>query len=355
MAGAGYKLFATGDVLTAAQVNTFLMQQTVMVFASSTARTTALSGVVSEGMLTYLLDTNSLEYYDGAAFQPVSNPGDITSVGVTSPITGGGTSGAVTIAIQDGTTAQKGAVQLENSTSSTSTTTAAVPANVKTAYDLADGAIAKTTVTTAGDVIYRNATVPTRLGIGTAGQVLTVNTGATAPEWKTPSGGSGLTLISTTTMSNVSSQEIAGCFSSTYTNYLVVFSDLYASATNTTPRIQMMYSTNTVQSGGYYGGLCGFNYSGTANSDNVANTYSQTYYTLPGLADTTLSGATMTFFAPNTGVNKAPFNIDWASQYFGWRYVGMGAQNTSRAYTGFKLTTAANNIYGTISVYGMAK
>lgn len=74
--------------------------------------------------------------------------GDITAVNVTSPITGGGTSGAVTIAIQDASTTQKGAVQLENSTSSTSTTTAAVPASVKAAYDLAAAAVTATSTTT---------------------------------------------------------------------------------------------------------------------------------------------------------------------------------------------------------------
>lgn len=78
MAGAGYKLFATGDVLTAAQVNTYLMQQTVMVFASSAARTSALSGVLAEGMVSYLQDTNSLEVYDGSAW--VGATGDITAL-----------------------------------------------------------------------------------------------------------------------------------------------------------------------------------------------------------------------------------------------------------------------------------
>jgi hypothetical protein len=78
MAGAGYKLFATGDVLTAAQVNTYLMQQTVMVFASSAARTTALSGVIAEGMVSYLQDTNSLEVYDGSAW--IGATGDITAL-----------------------------------------------------------------------------------------------------------------------------------------------------------------------------------------------------------------------------------------------------------------------------------
>jgi len=122
--------------------------------------------------------------------------GDITAVTVSSPLTGGGTSGSVSVGILNGTTSNLGAVQLSDSTSSTSTTLAATANAVKTSYDLANtanttanAAIPATTVTTAGDIIYRNSTVPTRLGIGTAGQVLTVNSGATAPEWKTISGG----------------------------------------------------------------------------------------------------------------------------------------------------------------------
>ncbi len=80
MAGAGYRLFNTGDVLTAAQVNTYLQQQVIMVFADSSARTTALSGVLAEGMFSYLTGTNAFQYYDGAAWADVSNPGDITGV-----------------------------------------------------------------------------------------------------------------------------------------------------------------------------------------------------------------------------------------------------------------------------------
>jgi hypothetical protein len=72
MAGAGYKLFNTGDVLTAQQVNEYLQQQTVMVFANSTARTTALSGVLAEGMMSYLQDTNSVEVYNGSAWVALS-------------------------------------------------------------------------------------------------------------------------------------------------------------------------------------------------------------------------------------------------------------------------------------------
>lgn len=66
--------------------------------------------------------------------------GTVTAVTATSPLasTGGSTPD---ISIQDGTTAQKGAVQLEDSTSSTSTTTAATPNSVKSAYDLANAAL----------------------------------------------------------------------------------------------------------------------------------------------------------------------------------------------------------------------
>lgn len=39
---------------------------------------------------------------------------------------------------------------------------------------------------TAGDILYFNGSNWVKLSIGTAGQVLTVNAGATAPEWQTP-------------------------------------------------------------------------------------------------------------------------------------------------------------------------
>ena len=64
----GYKVFTSGDVLTAADVNDYLMEQTVMVFASAAARTSALSAVLAEGLVSYLSDTDTLEYYDGSAW-----------------------------------------------------------------------------------------------------------------------------------------------------------------------------------------------------------------------------------------------------------------------------------------------
>jgi hypothetical protein len=72
---AGRKVFAPATVLTATDVNSFLMDQAVMVFADDAARTTAI-GTPTEGMLTYLLDTGEYEYYDGSGYEPlVSIPG----------------------------------------------------------------------------------------------------------------------------------------------------------------------------------------------------------------------------------------------------------------------------------------
>jgi hypothetical protein len=72
-----------------------------------------------------------------------NDQGDITGVTATSPLTGGGTSGAITVGIQSASTSQAGAVQLTDSTSSTSTSTAATPNAVKSAYDLAAAALPK--------------------------------------------------------------------------------------------------------------------------------------------------------------------------------------------------------------------
>jgi hypothetical protein len=66
-AGLGYKEFATGDVLTAADANGYLASQVVMVFADAAARTSAITSP-QEGMISYLKDTNATQYYSGSAW-----------------------------------------------------------------------------------------------------------------------------------------------------------------------------------------------------------------------------------------------------------------------------------------------
>jgi hypothetical protein len=126
-AGLGFKDFVTGEVLTAADVDGYLMQG-IWVFASAAARDSAVTSP-QEGNFAYLKDTNTTTYYTGSAWT------NLDTTGMVNPMT------------------------------------------------------------TTGDTIYSSSgSTPARLGIGTAGQVLTVNAGATAPEWKTPAGGGGKVL-----------------------------------------------------------------------------------------------------------------------------------------------------------------
>lgn len=79
MAITGTLLFTSGQVLTAAQVNQYLMRG-VKVFASSTVRDAAYGGAgeptLEEGEICYLLDTNSVMYYSGSAWVNVATAAD---------------------------------------------------------------------------------------------------------------------------------------------------------------------------------------------------------------------------------------------------------------------------------------
>lgn len=72
-AGLGYKNFLTGDVLTAADTNGYLMQN-IWVFANAAARSAAVISP-QEGNFSYLKDTNSTQYYDGSSWVDIGGGG----------------------------------------------------------------------------------------------------------------------------------------------------------------------------------------------------------------------------------------------------------------------------------------
>ena len=78
-AGLGFKDFTTGEVLTAADVDGYLMQG-VLVFASSAARDAAITSP-QEGQFAFLKDTNTTMYYTGAAWT------NLDTTGLTNPMT----------------------------------------------------------------------------------------------------------------------------------------------------------------------------------------------------------------------------------------------------------------------------
>jgi hypothetical protein len=92
-AGQGFKTFATGDVLTAADTNGYLMQG-VWVFANAAARDAAVTSP-QEGNMCYLKDTDATQSYSGSACVAVGGGGGMTLISTT---TLSGTSTSITVA-----------------------------------------------------------------------------------------------------------------------------------------------------------------------------------------------------------------------------------------------------------------
>jgi hypothetical protein len=154
MAAGGFKVFTTGEVLTSADTNNFLMQG-VLVFDDATARDAAITAPV-EGQFAYLKDTDVTTYYTSSAWA------NLDTTGMTNPMT------------------------------------------------------------TTADIIYSSSgSTPARLGIGTAGQVLQVNSGATAPEWAAAAGGGKVVQI------------VSATYATTFTSSSSTFADTGLTATIT--------------------------------------------------------------------------------------------------------------------------
>jgi hypothetical protein len=80
-AGQGFKTFATGDVLTASDVNGYLMQG-VLVFASAAARNSAITSP-QQGQMAFLKDTNTTTYYTGSAWANLDTTGMVNPMTTT--------------------------------------------------------------------------------------------------------------------------------------------------------------------------------------------------------------------------------------------------------------------------------
>lgn len=180
-AGLGFKTFNTGDVLSAADVNGYLMQG-VLVFTDATARDAAITSP-QEGQFAFTKNNDSLWYYNGSSWVASGATGDIEGVTAGVGISGGGTSGTVTI---------------------TNSMATAIDAK--------------------GDlVVGTGADTFSKLTVGANGTILTADSAeATGMKWATPAGGGGMTLINTGGTTLTGSSVAITSIPTTY-KYLIVF------------------------------------------------------------------------------------------------------------------------------------
>ena len=251
------------------------------------------------------------------AFTWINNDqGDITGVTAGTGISGGGTSGTVT-----------------------------VTNSMATAF------------TTSGDLIQATGSGTfARLGTGTNGQYLTTN--GTTNSWGSLSA-SGLSLIKQASFSNVASTTTTfdSMFSSTYLSYLVTIDAIYAATSADDLQLQFLYS-GTTQATGYYGASLAASVTGASPvTTGTSNQAQLTVYAATGQS-TAGSEGTGYFFVTgakgSSGVARAQGMFVEGNDIGDPAFFG-GRSITARTYTGFLLKSSSSNITGTVSVYGLAK
>jgi hypothetical protein len=220
-------LFAAGDIVTIVNLGAGVCTITAGTATVTTSGSLALA--INQGGVLRFTSASAAIFFQFAT--PAS--GDIEGVTAGTGISGGGTSGTVTITNSMATTIDaKG--DLVVGTGADTFARLAVGTNGHTL--VADSSVSPQglkwavdpvadVVTTAGDLLYATAAdTVTRLGIGTAGQVLQVNSGATAPEWTTASSG-GMTLIASTTPTGAGTVTFSS-IPATYKHLLIIIEDL---------------------------------------------------------------------------------------------------------------------------------
>jgi trimeric autotransporter adhesin len=257
-AGQGFKTFVTGEVLTAGDVNGYLMQG-INVFTNATARDAAITAP-AEGQFAFTKDNNSLWYYDGAAWVASGATGDIEGVTAGVGISGGGTSGTVTVTnsmataidakgdLVPGTGADTFARLAVGANDTVLTADSAAATGLKWAAPVA---IPPSAFTAKGDVLVGTASgTYVAQTVGANGTVLTANSAqADGVEWVTPAApATNYTLVGTVGLSGTNIYTISGI---TGANRLLIMFD--NTTVQQTSFLTLRFNGDTAQNYRYVG------------------------------------------------------------------------------------------------------
>jgi hypothetical protein len=215
-------------------------------------------------------------------------------------------------------------------------------------------AIQNAIVDAKGDLIAATAAdTPARLAVGTNGQVLTANSSAaTGLAWATAAS-SGMSLITTQTLSGVTSQSVNSCFSSTYQNYIIVL-NAYCATGAALPSLKLRVS-GTDATSSYYSSFTARSWTDTLQSAASGNAGS--WDTRPfgemQASSTNPGGTYLTLFNPFAASNTSFLSTYLNQSTTGAAGTSGGVHNSATSYDGFTITNAYA-MTGTIRVYGLA-
>jgi hypothetical protein len=203
-------------------------------------------------------------------------------------------------------------------------------------------------LTTKGD-LYGYSTTGARVPVGTNGQILTADsTAATGVAWATASSGAGLTKVSTSSFSGVSTHSVNSVFSSTYRNYRII---LDITSVSGAPDIRMkMRASGTDSSTGLYESRM-LMYATTMYQDEISN---QAYWWV-GIQDSSKQEAgasAIDIFTPNVAIKTKMNGIVWGVGGAQFLAPVGGYVNNTTQYDGFTIYTTGGTMDGSVTIYG---